>query len=132
MKPLHIYGPILIVTLAGCPQKSAGQNNIVNKDSTVYRLTFRDTIIYRYDTIWIKQFVYSDTVRKSSVDAIKETPVKRRGLNPNSWGIGPSVGAYYSPFNGFDLNIGLGVQYYLFTVPSFRNPHMGRRRGRKF
>ncbi len=41
------------------------------------------------------------------------------------------VGAYYSPYHGFDVNVGFGVQYYLFAIPTFRNPHMGNRKRKK-
>jgi len=102
------------------------------KDSVVYKITYRDTVIhrYKYDTIRVKHYVHSDTVWANPV---VETlaPRKRHAINPNNWGIGPSVGAYYSPINGFDVNIGFGIQYYILAIPSFRNPHLGHRRNRK-
>jgi hypothetical protein len=122
----HIQFVILIFIMASfCPAKKAmAQKNILHKDSIVYNISFRDTVIYRYDTIQVKYYVRTDTVRENTT-VTQAGPVKRkRKYNPNSWGIGPSVGAYYSPFNGFDMNIGFGIQYYLFAVPSFRNPHM--------
>lgn len=93
------------------------------RDTVIYKVTYRDTVIYRYETVLIKQFVYSDTIRSPSVVANK----KKKGLNPNNWGIGPSVAAYYSPYHGFDVAIGFGVQYYMFAVPSFRTPHMAKK-----
>ena len=113
----------------GFPQK-----NIVYKDSVVYHITIRDTIVYRYDTVRIKHFIHSDTLWNSpNALTISTAAPKRHGwYNPNSWGIGPMLGAYYSPFHGFDVNIGFGIQYYLFAVPSFRNPHMGyRKKGKR-
>ncbi len=104
----------------------------VTKDSVVVRVTYRDTIIYRYDTVRIKHFVHSDTVWTApKPPAVEPTPKKKGIINPNNWGIGPTFGAYYSPINGFDVNIGFGVQYYMLAIPSFRNPHMGHRRNKK-
>ncbi len=97
------------------------------KDSVVYRITFRDTVIYRYDTVHIRTYVQSDTIRQNDL----QSGQKRKLFLPNNWGIGPSLGAYYSPFHGFDVNLGFGVQYYLFAVPGFRNPHMGRKKGKR-
>jgi len=103
-----------------------------NKDSVVRRIIYRDTIIYRYDTVRIKHYIHSDTLwGNPNVQTIAPTPKKKGAINPNNWGIGPMFGAYYSPVNGFDVNIGFGVQYYLLAIPSFRNPHMGRKRNRK-
>ncbi len=103
------------------------------KDSVVVRIIYRDSIIHRYtyDTIRVKHYVHSDTVWTTPKVVIEPTTKRRRALNPNNWGIGPSVGAYYSPFNGFDVNIGFGIQYYLLAIPSFRNPHLGHKRNRK-
>jgi hypothetical protein len=81
--------------------------------------------------VHVRHFVFSDTVRvdQPTVSKSDDSPVRKKHLiNPNNWGIGPSVGAYYSPINGFDINIGFGVQYYLLAIPSFRNPHLGHRR----
>lgn len=107
------------------------QNNIQYKDSIVYRITYRDSIIYRYDTVHIRHITFSDTLKSPSAVTPVATVRKKRLINPNAWGIGPSVGAYYSPFNGFDVNIGFGVQYYFLAIPSFRNPHMKHARGRR-
>lgn len=79
------------------------------KDSVVYRITYRDTIVYKYkyDTIRIKHYVHSDTVwaaPKVAAVSIPPSEKKKHLINPNNWGIGPSVGAYYSPYNGFDVN----------------------------
>lgn len=108
-------------------------SQLKTKDSVVYRITYRDTVVYKYkyDTIRIKHYVHSDTVwaaPKVAAVSIPPSEKKKRLINPNSWGIGPSVGAYYSPYNGFDVNIGFGVQYYLLAIPSFRNPHFGHKR----
>ncbi len=112
-----------------------GQKNVVARDSVVRRIIYRDTIIYKqffkHDTVHIRHFVFSDTVKTDQLAISKsnDSPARKKHLiNPNNWGIGPSVGAYYSPFNGFDVNIGFGVQYYLLAIPSFRNPHLGHRR----
>ena len=108
------------------------QNRII-KDTIIYRTVIRDSIPYhyRYDTVRIKHFVHSDTVW-SAISASERAPAKKtKGLNPNSWGIGPSLGAYYSPYNGFDINIGFGIQYYLFAIPTIKNPHMGHKKKEK-
>lgn len=121
----------LFAFLLFIPALSFSQLN--TKDSVVYRITYRDTVIYRYDTVRIKHYVHSDTVWATPVipPVSISTPSKRKhAINPNNWGIGPSVGAYYSPYNGFDVNVGFGIQYYLLAVPSFRNPHLGHKRKR--
>ncbi len=130
-KFLTFFMPALL--LLSQPRQGFTQKNFVTKDSVVYKITFRDTIVYRYDTVRIRHFIHSDTVSTSPGAAVVSAVApKRKGwYNPNSWGIGPSVGAYYSPFHGFDVNIGFGVQYYLFAIPSFRNPHMGGRKKKK-
>ena len=133
MKCLNLIKPVVFLTaFIFLPRETIAQHNI--KDSIVYRIIFKDTIIYRYDTIRIKHFVRADTLwtpSHSSTDD-KDIPIrKKRVLNPNNWGIGPSVGAYYSPFNGFDIKIGFGLQYYILSIPSFKNPHMGHRRNKK-
>jgi hypothetical protein len=115
---------LFFVSVFCAADKVIAQKNIIHKDSVVYTVSYRDTIIYRYDTITIKYYVRTDTVRETQA-SVQAGPLKqKRKFNPNSWGIGPSFGAYYSPFNGFDMNIGFGIQYYLFAIPSFRNPHM--------
>ena len=127
MNSLKCFLPVSILfLLLGHPQYGFSQGKTVYKDSVLYRITFRDTIIYRYDTVWIKHYIHSDTSASASA-----APNAKGLFNRNSWGIGPMVGAYYSPYHGFDVNVGFGVQYYLFAVPSFRNPHMGSRKGRK-
>lgn len=127
----NILLALALLLILAYQQKILAQN-IVVKDSIVYRTIYRDTIIHRYsyDTIRIKHYVHTDTLWAPSSPASVEipSPKKRGKLNPTSWGIGPSVGAYYSPYNGFDMNIGFGVQYYLFAIPSFRNPHLGHKR----
>lgn len=120
------FTPLLLIPLLSFSQ-------LKTKDSIVYRIAYRDTTIYRYDTIRIKHFIHSDTVWTSpnaSSISVPTSERKKRIINPNNWGIGPSVGAYYSPFNGFDVNIGFGIQYYLLAIPSFRNPHFGHKRKR--
>ncbi len=102
------------------------------RDTIVYHVVYRDTIVYRYDTVRIRRYISSDTLWNGPSPIAKVEPPRKKGwYNPNSWGIGPMVGAYYSPYHGFDVNIGFGVQYYLFAVPSFRNPHMGSRKAKK-
>jgi hypothetical protein len=102
----------------------------VRTDSVVKRIVYKDTVVYRYryDTIRIKHFVHSDTAWTTPAIAIEKR--KKGFINQANWGIGPSLGAYYSPYNGFDVNIGFGIQYYLLAVPSFRNPHLGHRKKR--
>jgi hypothetical protein len=113
---------------------AAGQSKVVYRDSVVKRIVYRDTIIYkqvfRHDTVRIRHYIFSDTLRESKAPVIQTASSgKKKGLiNPNNWGIGPSVGAYYSPINGFDVNIGFGIQYYMLAIPSFRNPHLGHRK----
>jgi hypothetical protein len=109
---IYLAGPVL------------AQEKPMTKDSITYRHIYRDTIIYRYDTIRVKFYVRTDTVWASTDQVTADSKKRKTLFNPNSWGIGPSAGAYYSPFNGFDVNIGFGIQYYLFAVPSFRNPHL--------
>jgi hypothetical protein len=113
---------LLISPLISFSQKAS------SKDSVIYNVIYHDTVIYRYDTVRIKRYVYLDTLGAKPIAAIAVEPHKRGVINRNNWGIGPSVGAYYSPFDGFDVNIGFGIQYYLFAVPSFRNPHLGHKR----
>jgi len=113
------------------PFKIFAQKQIVNKDSVVYNIIHRDTIIYRYDTVRVNHYIHSDTVWTNAPQPAVRSDSRRKMLDVNSWGIGPSIGAYYSPFNGFDVNIGFGIQYYFFSIPSFRNPHSGHRRNRK-
>ena len=124
---------LTILIIIACCTICSAQKAI--KDSVVMRVTYRDTIIYRYryDTIRVKHYVHSDTVWTTPTVqiAMEPTSKKKHLINPNNWGIGPSVGAYYSPINGFDVNIGFGIQYYLLAIPSFRNPHLGHRRNRK-
>jgi hypothetical protein len=131
-KPFKFVLTVFVLTTSFCCNQIRAQNNVIYKDSVVYRTTFRDTTIYRYDTITIKYYIHTDTVR-ANVD--KQLPAQaarqKKLLNPNNWGIGPSVGAYYSPFHGFDVNIGFGVQYYFFSIPSFKNPHMGSRHDKR-
>jgi hypothetical protein len=122
----------LLIGLLLCPFFSYSQRSNV-KDTVIYNITYRDTIIYRYETVQIKQYIYSDTV-SSLKPIVADSGIatrKKRTINPYNWGIGPSVGAYYSPYHGFDINVGFGVQYYILSVPNFRNPHMGNRRHRK-
>jgi hypothetical protein len=106
--------------------QAKAQTRVIYKDSIVKRIIYRDTIIYKHDTVKLRHFIYTDTVRENTnASPIKSVSQrKRKMLNPNSWGIGPTLGAYYSPINGFDVNIGFGIQYYILSVPSFRNPHM--------
>ena len=106
------------------------RNSVAQKrvrDSIVYNVIYKDTIIYRHDTVRIKHYVHSDTVW-TDPNLVVTKPKKKGLINSAQWGIGPSIGAYYSPFNGFDMNIGFGVQYYLLSIPSIRNPHLGHRR----
>ncbi len=126
MKPLKVKLPGLLVTIFFSSLATLGlaQEKITIKDSIIYRRIYRDTIIYKYDTIRVTYTIQTDTVWNSGDQDAK----KKKGYNPNNWGIGPSVGAYYSPYNGFDINIGFGIQYYLFAVPSFRKPHTRQKR----
>jgi hypothetical protein len=128
MKRKNLYLLIPFVLLVCYPSKVLSQNQVLVKDTLVYRITYRDTVIYKHDTVRIRHFVYSDTVNAGYKSAI---PKKKRLINPNAWGIGPSVGAYYSPFNGFDINLGFGVQYYFLAIPSFRNPHMKNKKAHR-
>jgi hypothetical protein len=121
---------IICVLILVC-QLTFAQTNIIHKDSIVYNIIHRDTIIYKYDTVSVRFFVKADTLRPGATAALEEPAKKRKLLNPNNWGIGPSVGAYYSPFHGFDINVGFGVQYYFLSIPTFKNPHMGHVRSRK-
>jgi hypothetical protein len=97
------------------------------KDTVIYRITYKDTVIYQYDTVYIRTTVKADTLGKTA----SATTKKNKFFNANSWGIGPTLGAYYSFYNGFDVNIGFGIQYYMFAVPGFRNPHMRQKKAKK-
>jgi hypothetical protein len=124
------YAPMLLVLLIS-PIILYSQQNYI-RDTVIYKVIYRDTVIYRYDTIRIRQYVYSDTLRtaKPNIAGSNTNVEKKRKLNPTNWGIGPSAGVLYSN-HGFDAYVGFGVQYYMFAVPSFRNPHMGHKKGRK-
>ncbi len=100
----------------------------LKKDSIIYNVIYKDTVIYKYDTIRIKHYIHSDTVFSSTNNYESVKPKKKGLINSAQWGIGPSIGAYYSPINGFDMNIGFGVQYYFLSIPSIRNPHLGHRK----
>ena len=131
-RKIVIASIFLALILIGCQKKTAPvrERAVVRKDTVIYRVTYRDTLVYRYDTVIVKHFVHSDTAWLPSPSAPSEptTPVKKkRIINPNNFGIGPSIGAYYSPYNGFDVNIGFGVQYYILSIPSIRKPHLGHK-----
>jgi len=117
---------IFFLLLFQCPAILYSQQN---RDTVIYKITYRDTVIYRYETVLIKQFVYSDTIRSN--DPSNSANLKQKAFNSNNWGIGPSLAAYYSPYHGFDVAIGFGVQYYLWAVPSFRTPHTARKKSGK-
>ncbi len=122
--------PLLLIFFC-CQEKTLPVKSTLSSDSIVYRITFRDTTIYRFDTIRIKHFIHTDTLWTPPALAVSGSPVKTHGvINPNNFGIGPSVGAYYSPYNGFDVNFGFSIQYYILSIPTFRKPHMGRRRNK--
>jgi hypothetical protein len=131
LRLLSLAGMFQIYSAASFGQQTDKHATI--KDSVIYHVIYRDTIIYKHDTVTIKHYVYTDTIKQSLTNAVTavNAPRKRRLINPNAWGIGPSVGAYYSPFNGFDVNIGFGVQYYFLAIPNFRNPHMKTKRARR-
>jgi hypothetical protein len=123
--------PTALMLFLWLPHAGHSQDRTVSKDSIVYHIIYRDTIVYRYDTVMIKHYVHSDTLWTTAT-APAGSVEKSKGLfNRNSWGIGPILGAYYSPYHGFDVSVGFGIQYFLFAVPSFRNPHMGSRKGKK-
>jgi hypothetical protein len=129
---------LLTISLVGIFQffniVSFAQKPGITRDSVIYHLIYRDTIIYKHDTVKIRHYVYTDTLPEApntSASAAVETRKRKRLINPNSWGIGPSIGAYYSPFNGYDVNIGFGIQYYFLAIPTFRNPHMKHARSGK-
>jgi hypothetical protein len=128
MKLLKKRNRIVLSLLLLVSGYSIAQKRII--DSVVYNFIRKDTVIhiYKYDTILIKHYIHSDTVF-ASTNNTDMTATKKKGLiNSAQWGIGPSFGAYYSPLNGFDMNIGFGVQYYFLSIPSIRNPHLGHRR----
>lgn len=119
---------IFFLLLFQCPAILYSQQN---RDTVIYKITYRDTVIYRYETVLIKQFVYSDTIRSNAPSNSANLKQKKKAFNSNNWGIGPSLAAYYSPYHGFDVAIGFGVQYYLWAVPSFRTPHTARKKSGK-
>jgi hypothetical protein len=125
---------VILILLCSATLPVWAQSNMVYRDSVVKRIIYRDTIIYkqvfRHDTVRIRHYIFSDTLHESKTPVVQvASEVKKKKLiNPNNWGIGPSVGAYYSPINGFDVNIGFGIQYYMLAIPSFRNPHLGHRK----
>lgn len=121
------------VALTCCQRSSAPtkERSVVKKDSIAYHITYRDTVVYRYDTIRITHYVHSDTAWLPAPAAqVVPTTKKKKVINPSNFGIGPSIGAYYSPFNGFDVNIGFGVQYYFLSIPSIRKPHLSHKHRR--
>ena len=75
-----------------CSSQTFAQSKKI--DTMVYNVIYRDTIIY------VKHY-----------DSVKTTNTYVR---MNNWGIGPVAGAYYSPYTGFDIKIGLGLQYNLY------------------
>ena len=113
-----------------CQPKIVPDKSTVRKGSIVYRITYRDTTIYRFDTIRIKHYIHSDTLWAPQRTSVASSPTKRNWLSPSNFGIGPSVGAYWSPINGFDLNLGFSIQYYILSIPSFRRPHTSRHRNK--
>lgn len=125
---------MICALLTGLVATSNAQSH--TRDTVVYHYIYKDTVIhrkiYKHDTIHVRHYDFADTVKSEPASHLSTTGKRRRILlNPNNWGIGPSLGAYYSPINGFDVNIGFGIQYYILAVPSFRNPHLGHRRNRK-
>ncbi len=129
----RLFAPSILILL--CCVTSAAQQKISYRDSVVKRIIYKDTVIYqqvfKHDTVRIRHYIFSDTLKDSRSSIVKvntNEPRKKKLINPNNWGIGPSVGAYYSPYNGFDMNIGFGIQYYMLAIPSFRNPHLGHRK----
>lgn len=78
------------------------------KDSIIYNIIHRDSVIYVYDTLMVTR----------KITQAATSPTKKKFYDPNNWWIGPSVGTYYSPYHGFDLSVGLGVWYY-FGVSNF-------------
>jgi len=110
--------------------KGQSQQHPTMKDTIIYRTIYRDTIVYKYDTVRVRHYVHSDTLWSPAPASVANTgpAKKKRVINPTNFGIGPSIGAYYSPFNGFDINIGFGVQYYFLSIPTIRKPHMHHHR----
>ncbi len=95
------------------------QNCFAQRDTIIYNIKYVDTVIY------IKRYIYVDTVGVS--------PHHASSNSSSNWGIGPTFGAYYSPYNGFDINIGFGIQYYMFNkfFNRTKNPHTGQKAKRK-
>src|SRR5260221_1953171 len=86
MNRLKCFLPVTILFLfLGHPHVGLSQGKPVYKDSVVYRFIFRDTIVYRYDTVRIKHYVHSDTVGiVPFAPALANTSPKRKGwYNPN-------------------------------------------------
>ena len=129
--------PFLLLSLivCCCNPHTTSSPRIKTKDSIVYNIAYRDTTIYRYDTIRIKHYVRIDTVWTVQPDELPLRTVKntknKKLINPNNFGIGPSFGAYYSPFNGFDVNVGFSIQYYILSIPNFRKPHLHGKHNKK-
>ena len=123
---------VVVLMLPCCQSLFAQKKTVREKDSVVYHITYRDTTVYRYDTVLIKHYVHSDTLWTPVVNrAGPLLPVKKRTINPNNFGIGPSIGAWYSPYNGFDFNFGFSIQYYILSIPSLKKPHTGRKGHRR-
>ncbi len=112
----------LILFLLFIPLLSFGQ-----KDTVVYRYTYKDTIVYNVVNDTIRRKIihyYSDTVSAEYIDK------KKAVLNPDNFGFGPSLGAYYSPYHGFDVIFGFSIQYCFFSAQTFRKPTFKNKRSR--
>lgn len=86
------------------------------KDTMLYRVTYKDTVIYRSFYKYKEEAMDKPFVEKQ----------KKIKFNMDQIGIGPTLGVFYSPYNGFDINVGFGISYYISSIPAIRKPHKHR------
>lgn len=133
---LFTFSIVMVIVTTGC-HKPKGvlctHQNYLIKDSTIYKI---DTVyIYKYitiDTVYGHQKPTADP-NSSQTPAEQHAALKKGKLefNTSNLGIGPSFGAYYSPFNGFDMIVGFSVQYFLTSLPvKWRRAHMAMHHNR--
>lgn len=111
MKPLFFY--MLFLFCISCARKEVACSH--------GNYTIRDSVIYVIDTVYVHHYI--DTVVQPVSNNSDKKFKSLLKFNPSNLGVGPSFGGYYSPFHGFDLLLGFGVQYY-FTNISFGRAKM--------
>lgn len=122
---------ILLTLFISCQRKTSIVYHPVYRDTIIYHIKYVDSLVYRYDTVQLRvQHAFKvDTLTNPNLNAMIPVAKKKNriAINTNNLGIGPSFGVYYSPYNGFDINVGFGVQYYFLSIPSIKRPHLKRK-----